>query len=445
MFTSRTARSKALGAACAAMIIAISASYVFADEATSSSFQFNDSGFTQLGGYSTTSNFSSFGSMDAVNDGESTSTSFSMSGGYLYQSDVSPFLSQNWRWYDDAIHDTPVSPLAAENVAPGTVAYNDPLKLRITVRDAAGSGVSNVKLRLQYSTSSDFSTGADYVAEQGQCDPTVWCYADGGGTDNTSIQEATLSDAQSCSGGLGNGCGSYNESGTSTSGFFHFATTRREYDFTIKQTVGIAGMVYFFRLVDNTTGTPVPLNTGKSYPSVTVDGGTLSFLISGLTSGASTEGVTTDISTQPTSVPFGSLPIGSARIAAHRLTVTTNAGNGYKVYAFQRQGLLSAASREIAPVSAANSSPLAWSSACTASSTGCYGYHSGEDVLEGGSTRFAADDSFAPFTSNADEVAYGSGPANAVSTDIVYKIEVKGKQDAGDYQSSIVYIATPVF
>jgi hypothetical protein len=418
---------------------------VFADELSSSAFRFNDSGFTQLGGYSSASHFTSFGTLQPIADGESTSTNFSLAGGYLYPADASPFLSQNWRWYDDAVSVTPTIPLADENVAPSSVAYNDPLKLRITVRDAAGAGVSGYKLRLQYSTSSDFSSGAEYVAEQGGCDPTVWCYADGGGTDNTTIQEATLSDAQSCSGGVGNGCGSSNESGTSTSGFFHFATTRREYEFTIKQTVGIAGTVYFFRLVDNVSGITVPLNSGETYPSATVDGGTLSFLISGLTSGTSTEGVTTDISTQPTSVSFGSLPIGTSRIGAHRLSITSNAGNGYKIYAYQRQGLLNPYAHEIPAVTGTNSSPLPWSSACASTSTGCYGYHVGEDVLEGGSTRFAADDTFASFTTYADEVAYGSGPVTDSTTDIVYRIEVNSLQDAGDYQSSLVYIATPVF
>ncbi len=445
MTRSHTARNKILGAGCAFLIIAVSAASVLADELTSSGFRMNDNGFTQMGGYSTTSSFTAFGSMDPNGDGESTSTSFSLAGGYLYPADVSPFASQNWRWYDDAPQATPLVPYAGENVAPSAIPYDDPFKLRITVNNL-GPDYSNIKFRLQYSTSSDFSVGEVFVGENGECSAlVVWCYAPGGGADNGVIAEITLSDPQACSGSVGNGCGSYNKSGTTTSPFFFFGSTRKEFDFTIKQTDALESTVYYFRLVDKVTNVPVPLNTGETYPSLVVDGGTISFSIGGISSGASTEGVTTDITTQPTSVSFGALGLGTPRIGAHRLTVTTNADNGYKIYTYQRQGLLSPSAREIPPVLSTNDSPAGWTSACSATSTGCYGYHTGEDVLEGGSIRFAADDSFARFTSSPTEVAYGSGPTSASSTDIIYKVEVRDSQDAGAYQGAIVYIVTPVF
>lgn len=445
MGTSRATRNRILGAASALIIIAISASSVLADELSSSAFRFNDSGFTQLGGYSSASNFTQFGTVQPIADGESTSTSFQMAGGYLYPSDSSPFATQNWRWYDDANVATPLVPYDAENTAPSAIPYNDPFKLRITVNNL-GPDYSNIKFRLEYSTSSDFSVGATFVGEIGECSTSIiWCYSVGAGTDNGVIAERTLSDAQSCSGGIGNGCGSYNKSGTTTSPFFFFASTRKEFDFTIKQTDAPQSTVYYFRLVDKTTGIPVPLNTGETYPSLMVYGGTLSFAIEGISSGQSTEGVTTDITTLPTSVSFGALAIGTPRTAAHRLTVSTSAGNGYKIYTFQRQGLMSPSSREIPPVISTNDAPAGWTSACSATSTGCYGYHTGEDVLEGGSIRFAADDTFARFTSNPTEVAYGSGAASASSTDIVYKVVARDSQEAGAYQGAIVYIVTPVF
>ncbi len=436
---------KFAGTLSAILIIAISASYVFADELTSTGFRVNNSGFSQWGGYSSAASFTSFGSEQPTGSGESTSTSFQLASGYMYPADTSPFLTQNWRWYDDAINFTPVVPYAAENVAPSAIPYDDPFKLRITINNP-GPDYANIKFRLQYATSSDFSVGATFVGERGECSTTIlWCYAPGAGVENDVIDSKTLSDAQACSGGFGNGCGTYQKSGTTTSPFYFFGNTRAEFDFTIKQTDAAKSTVYFFRLVDRASGIPVPLNTGETYPSLVVDGGTLSFSIQGLSSGQVTEGVTTDIATLPTTVNFGSLPVGAARIGAHRLTVTTNTGSGYKVYTFQRQGLVSPSAREIPPVSATNDAPSGWTSACSATSTGCYGYHSGEDVLEGGSVRFAANDSFARFTTNPTEVAYGLGPASASSTDIVYKVEVKDSQDAGAYQSAIVYIVTPVF
>ncbi len=435
-----------LGALSALSIMAVSASLVFAQEMSSSGFFMNNSGLSQLGGYSTTSSFSAFESSFPDGTGESQSSNFKLDGGYEYFGETTPLATQNWRWYDDSNSGTPSVALAGENVSPSAVGYDDPLKLRITVNDLGGAGVSNIKLRLQYSTSSDFSESVHYVGGQGECGSiNLWCYADGGGADNGVIADSTLSDAQFCSGGTGNGCGSYNESGTTSSAFYHFPGTRKEYDFTIKQTNAIQSTVYFFRLVDNAIAVPIPLNTGETYPSVTVDGGTLTFSISGISSGQLTEGITTDVATSPSTVGFGALTINNSKIAAHRLTVTTNAGSGYKVFAYQRQGLLSNAAREIAPIVATNDSPLGWTSGCTATSTGCYGYHTGKDVLEGGSTRFAADDTFARFTAQPTEIAYGAGIANNEETDMVYKVEVREQQDAGVYEGAIVYIVTPVF
>ena len=155
--------------------------------------------------------------------------------------------------------------------------------------------------------------------------------------------------------------------------------------------------------------------------------------------------MTTDIDSFPDSVAFGTLGIGTPSTAAHRLTITTNATHGYKIYAFQRQGLLGYAAEEISPVTATNEIPAAWTSACTGGAAGCYGYHSGEDVLAGGSTRFAANDTYAQFTSTPKEVAYNAGPATAKTTDIVYKVEARSLQAADTYESSLVYIVTPVF
>lgn len=421
------------------------ASVLFAQEISGSTFKVGQGGIVQFAGYSTTSNFSIINGGAPIGEGQSTSSNFQLAGGYLYYVDAStPLVQQNWRWYDDHYAEPPGNPYAAENTAPSAIPYDDAIKLRVTVKDNDGNGVTGIKLRLQYSTSTDFSAGL-YVGEQGTCSTNVWCYADGAGADNTLIFNTTLSDVSFCADGIGVGCGTHNESGTTTSPYNHFANARTEYEFTIKQTTGIKGQVYFFRLVDNATGVAIPLNTGETYPSLTVDGGTLSFSISGLSSGASTEGVTTDIPTTPSAVSFGSLPLGTPRVAAHRLTVTTNATSGYKIYTYQRQGLLSSSAREIPPVSGTNESPLGWSSGCLATSSGCYGYHAGEDVLEGGSTRFAANDTFARFTSTPTEVAYDAGPVTSESTDIVYKVEVRDGQDAGIYQGSIVYIVTPVF
>jgi hypothetical protein len=144
-------------------------------------------------------------------------------------------------------------------------------------------------------------------------------------------------------------------------------------------------------------------------------------------------------------VPFGTLPIGSSVIGAHRLTVSTNATQGYRIFAFQRQGFLNEISGEIPPVDAPNASPLGWVNACASTSSGCYGYHSSAAVLAGGSTRFAADDTYARFESSPDEIAYNAVPVASKSTDMVYRVEVRDTQESGGYSTDLVYVVTPVF
>jgi hypothetical protein len=365
--------------------------------------------------------------------------------GFLYFDTFTPKTGA-WRWYDDETHETPTTPLAGENSAPASVAAQDSIKLRISVAESAGVRGDNVKFRLQYATSSDFSTGAYAVVEQGACTGTSgWCYADGAGVDTVRITTKTLSDADACTASVGAGCGTHNESGTSVSIFSHPPGAVAEYEFTITPSGATINTVYFFRLFDVSANTNVPLNTGATLPSLMMEGATLTFTIVGMPSGTSTASVTTDTATTPTGVPFGALPLSLSKIAAHRLTVSTNASQGYRIFVYQRQGLLGTGSDEIAPVSGTNTAPASWMTACNLSAAGCFGYHSSEAVLGGGSGRFAADDTYAGFSSTPDEIAYSATPTSGKSTDIVYRVEARGGQQAGDYNTELVYIVTPVF
>ena len=127
--------------------------------------------------------------------------------------------------------------------------------------------------------------------------------------------------------------------------------------------------------------------------------------------------------------------------AAQRLFVTTNAAHGYQVFIFQDQGLSGPA--EIASVLGTNESPSAW--AIPPGATGAYGYHAGDDVLAGGSPRFAPDNTYAKFETEAKEVAYSSGPAGNRLTDIVFKLQITNQQEAGSYNNAIAYIIVPKF
>lgn len=422
------------------------APYVFADNYTSTHFVGAGAQVSDSGGYGTSTGFSSVSEVGQQSTGESTSTSFTVdAGGLYYSSSPTSTVSQNWRWYSDENHETPTTALADENVAASNIDTNVPMKLRVTVHDLTGVSSNAVKYRLQYSTNSDFSGGGTNVVDIGSCDgSSTWCYADGVDTDNAVISTATLSDADSCVASAGNGCGTHNESGTAVGSNTQVGGAATEYEFTVKAVATIPGQVYFFRLLDVGSSIGVPSNDGNSFPSLVMGGGVLSFSIDGLPTATSTEGVTTNIETTADSIPFGTLPIGSSIIGAQRLSVSTNAGS-YEIYTFQDQALIGNSGQTISGVTGTNSSPSGWSSGCTAGQPGCFGYHAGKDVLSGGSTRFAADDTYAQFTGAPSEVGYGTSVLNGTTTDMVYRVQVRDVQDAGDYSSNIVYVIVPVF
>ena len=272
----------------------------------------------------------------------------------------------------------------------------------------------------------------------------VWCYYNGAGVDNVKITTKTLSDADSCASSVGNGCGTHNELGTSTSSYTHPATSAAEHEFTILHAGALPNTTYYFRAYDVTNNLPVYLNTGKSDPSLSTKGADMSFSTDSLPAGTVTEGVTTDISTTPTTIAFNNLQVGTEIKAAQRLSITTDAPKGYQVFVYSRQGLLGTHS-EIQPITSTNAAPAGWSTACSALANSCFGYHSGDDSLENGSGRFAADDSYARLATSSEEVAFSSFPVTNDVVDIIYRIKVNGNQEAGLYEGGIVYIIVPRF
>ncbi len=420
---------------------------VRADDFSSTNFILRAPILSDFGANSTSTNFENFSAGGQISVGESTSTNFIVRSGFLYFDEFSP-KSQNWRWYDDETNVTPVTPLAAENTAPASIVNQNIIKLRVTVKETASIGGIDIKYKLQFSEYSDFSQGVTTVVEQGPCTTSsLWCYADGGGVDNAVIPSKVLTDPDACSGGVGDGCGTHNESATSTTTFDQKKDAATEFEFTIKHAGARANATYFFRVFDVTSNKAVALNTGETFPSLSTEGATLTFTIAGLAAGTTTEGVTTDATTTATSVGFGSLAFDAEIEAAQRLTLTTNATEGYQIFVYQRQGLnhVSYGGIAISEVTGTNLSPTSWATGCIGTAAGCYGYHAGDDALSGGSTRFAPNDTYAKFIGSSEEIAFNSGPVTSEVTDIIFKTKITNQQEAGDYSSTVVYIAVPTF
>ena len=418
-----------------------------ADVSSSTDFIIKDSYTGIFGGTSSSTDFQMVSGGTTLMQNNASSTDFGARSGPDNFSDFTP-QSYTWRWYDDAGDEKPTSPLASENTAPSNVFLSHPIKLRLDIKETGGVGADNVKFSLQYSTFSDFSASVGTVTESSSCTGgSTWCYAavSGGGSDNAVVSSTVLSTSGSCSGGVGAGCGTHNTSGISTSTFTQTASSTAEYEFTIEAIAPATGTTYFFRPVYQATGLPAALYGSSSYPSLVSQGVTLSFTVTGLPQGTSTAGIVTSVSSTALSIPFGTLAFATSVTAAQTLTITSNATNGYELYALQDAPLTNSAGYKVPGVAGTNNSPLPWTTGCTATSTGCYGYHPESPVLSGGSTRFAADDTYAALTSTVSEIGYSSAPVNSSTITIVYRLQAGTTQANGSYQNNIVYVMTPVY
>ncbi len=351
----------------------------------------------------------------------------------------------DWRWYGDETNETPTTALSATNSTPIDIQNADEIKLRAVVSEVEGAAGNNIKFKLQYSEDPTFAVGTQDVVAIQDCNGTsTWCYADGAGVDNALITTSVLATADSCVASVGNGCGTHNEFPETVSTLTQPANSNMEFEFTLASAGPRVNAVYYFRLYDVTNDDP--LVASSSYPSLLTEGGSLTFALAGVTSGAVTEGVTTDVATTPTTIPFGSVPFDTQYEAAYRLTVDTNGTEGYRMFMFSTQDMLDSYGNKIEPISGTNAVPLPWTSGCSVLSSGCVGYHVGDDALAGGSTRFSPDDSYAAFsTTTPEEVMFSSQPTANESTDIIFKIQVTEQQPAGEYQKNVVFVSVPVF
>jgi hypothetical protein len=354
-------------------------------------------------------------------------------------------LMTNWRWYDDENNVTPTSPLGDENISPSNIRNQSILKLRASLRESSGAAGVDVKFAVQYSEYADFSQDVHTLISTTSCiSNSVWCYADGAGTDNAVITSKVISSADACSGGVGTGCGTHNEStSTTTATFDQLALTDTEFEFTIKQSGADPNIVYYFRLYNLTYDEVVGVADTFSNPSLVTEGAALSTAIDSVAPGTVVAGVTTDVATTPTTISFGDLPFNTDWTAAQQISITTNAIEGYQVLMFASQNLLNELGDTIEPILGTNAVPTSWSTGCLVSASSCFGYHTTDATLAGGSGRFAPLDSYALLETTPQEVMHSSIPTTDVEY-ILFRIRVAVNQPPGDYESDVRYIAVPV-
>jgi len=355
----------------------------------------------------------------------------------------------NWRWYDDETSLTPLVDLAIENVAPIDILNQNAIKLRLVLRESSGAVGTNVKFALQFSEYSDFSQAVNTLIATSTCvEDSLWCYYDGSGVDNTVVSGVVISDVGTCVAGVGVGCGTHNE-GTSTinATVDQAAYASTEYEFTILHAGARANAVYYFRLYDLVNNEVVLLSSGSSYPSLVTKGAQLVSTLSGVTSGTAVAGIVSDVATTPSSIGYGSLPFNTSYEAVQRLSINTNATEGYQMLMYATQQLTNSYGDVIPAITSTNAAPAGWLTACTGVTTGCVGYHTTDGTLAGDpaqSVRFGPTDSYAALDTSPQEVMYSSIPTSDVH-DIIYRILVTEEQVYGEYQANIVYVSIPIF
>ncbi len=196
----------------------------------------------------------------------------------------------------------------------------------------------------------------------------------------------------------------------------------------------------------------------------------LNFTISGVVAGAQTvNGVACDNTTTATATPFGTLLVNVASTVCQTLNVTTNADDGYTVTVQQDDELTSDSGSNInsfnnSPDSTGSTTAQAWAVPLNTldqyntyghmgltsddqdlASTTIGGYANQDYYNGGGAAHFAGLNNTV-----AIPVMHHDGPADGTTqnkglTHVLYRIQIASLQEAGDYENTLTYIATPQF
>ncbi len=193
---------------------------------------------------------------------------------------------------------------------------------------------------------------------------------------------------------------------------------------------------------------------------------TITFTIAGVASGANPCGTgvanQTDVDTTtgtnaPLAVPFGTLGLNAFKDAAHLLTVSTNASNGYIVTAQENDQLGKDGGTtpyiQDADGDAASATETVTDTWDTASGNPGFGYTlKSINLATVPFTSTGATFNVRKFPSVADPdsplvatVMSSTGTADAHTANVCYRISVDSTQAAGDYENQITYTATASF
>lgn len=210
-------------------------------------------------------------------------------------------------------------------------------------------------------------------------------------------------------------------------------------------------------IIDGPTGAAFAvLDTGSIAVSATVDPN-FTFSIARAVSGTVNGDTINVSSTTNNSIPFGTLNTTVASVAAHDITITTNASNGYTVTASSAATaqagfppLVSGSTDNIDAFTGTNASPTAWSAPGGSTpdvDTGFFGYTTEDATLcTGTANRFTSGGpKYAGFTTTGQELICSATPVSSETTRVGWKLAINSIQPAGSYTGTVILVATPTY
>jgi hypothetical protein len=212
-------------------------------------------------------------------------------------------------------------------------------------------------------------------------------------------------------------------------------------------------------IIDGPTSTAFAvLDTSSIAVSATVDSN-FAFSVAGVSTGGNFNGGTgnVNVTSTATTIPFGNLVSGTAKVAAHDVTISTNASNGYTVTASHsataQSGtppLVSGSTNNIDTFTGTNGTPTTWSApgGTTANTnTGFFGYSTEDATLcTGTAARFTSGGAkWAGSSTTGGEVICNATGITSQTTRVGWQAEVNSIQPAGAYTGTVVLVATPTY
>lgn len=181
------------------------------------------------------------------------------------------------------------------------------------------------------------------------------------------------------------------------------------------------------------------------------------FTVDGVNSGELVNGDTVTATSSNNSIPFGVLVANTQATAAHDLTISTNAANGFVVTVHTDQQLTAGNGADIDGFvdGSYTTTPVAWTGPTpvfgSENTYGHWGITTNDDTTSPALTQVFGSQEYVSASTTPVEIFRHNGPTDGTTqgvgiTRVGYSVEISDLQEAAnDYTATLTYVATPVF